>query len=546
MQTKIVGDQFPRLQCIPDYGTSKGEDCIGLAHEAGLDLDPWQQYVLTNSLGIDSFGQWAAFQVLITVPRQNGKGSILEARELGGLVLFKTDRLIIHTAHESKTASEQYLRVWSLFEQTPGLSRRVGRHSGAYGREFIELKAQPTIIIGSGGKHIQRNGRKRLIFIARTGGSGRGFTADCVVYDEDMFLDAGKIGASLPSLFARPNPQVIFSGSAGLKNSTQLARVRRAMVAGTSKRLAGFEYSINPHDDYCEEGCTKHDDPDDIRSIGKANPGLGIRLDLDTILAASETMDKVEYEREVLGVGQYPAPLDGWAVVPKKWYLATADEADQPPRVEHPIFALGASHDRSAASIAVAGLRSDGLVGVQVVEHREGIHWLVARAKAINDQWHPEKWVVDKRSAAGSLISELEKAGLTVEVVQTTDVTHACGQLFDAFRDDTLRHYKQGSLKTALAGIDKRNLIGSWAFDWINAGIDVSPLMAVTFAYWGYQRFGVQEQYDVGESVHFDLDEIKRYWRAGVYGPEDIRRLYDEEILDEKDLEALANDGIHP
>src|ERR1035438_6877704 len=133
MRAQLVGDQFPRLQCIPDFVTSKGEDCIGLAHEAGLDLDPWQQFVLTNSLGVDARGQWAAFQVLITVPRQNGKGSILEARELGGLVLFKTDRLIIHTAHEHKTASEHYLRVWSLFEQTPGLSRRVNRHSGAYG-----------------------------------------------------------------------------------------------------------------------------------------------------------------------------------------------------------------------------------------------------------------------------------------------------------------------------------------------------------------------------------------------------------------------------
>lgn len=542
MQTQIVGDQFPRLQCVPDYVTSKGEDCIALAHIAGLDLDPWQRYIITNGLGVDAFGQWAAFQVLVIVSRQNGKGSILEARELGGLFLFKTDRLIIHTAHEHKTASEHYLRVWSLIEQTPDLSRRVIRHSSAYGREFIELKAQPTIIIGSAGKHVQRNAKKRLIFIARSGGSGRGFTADCVVYDEDMILDAGKVGASLPSLFARPNPQVWFMGSAGLPNSTQLARVRRSMLAGTSKRLAGFEYSAEICNDYCPADCKDHDDPDDVRSIAKANPGLGIRLDLDTIRAASETMDTTEYNREVLGVGQYPAPDDGWLVIPKKWYTATGDSSETPPRVTHPIFAIDIAPSRTSAALAVAGLRPDGLVGVQVVEYREGTGWLVAEVKRMHEKWKPSKWIIDKRAAAGSVITELERAGIPVETLQASDVAHASGQLFDAMRDDTMRHYKQSSLRTALAGADKRNLSESWAFDRINSGVDISPLMAVTFAHWGYMRFGVQEDYDTEDSL--DIDVIMRAIKSGNYGPEDIQRLVDLEILTEKDLEALANEGI--
>jgi hypothetical protein len=92
--------------------------------------------------------------------------------------------------------------------------------------------------------------------------------------------------------------------------------------------------------------------------------------------------------------------------------------------------------------------------------------------------------------------------------------------------------------------VDKRPLSDAWAFDRRNAGIDISPLMAVTFAHWGYQRFSVQEDYDVRESVHFDLDEIKRLCRLGVYGPGDIRRLYDEGLIDDKGLEALAHAGI--
>ena len=91
----VIGNQRPRLESIPPYVSSKAEDTIALAHEAGLDLDDWQRYCLTGAMGIQPNGKWSAFEVKILVSRQNGKGSILEARELGGLYLFKTDRLLI-------------------------------------------------------------------------------------------------------------------------------------------------------------------------------------------------------------------------------------------------------------------------------------------------------------------------------------------------------------------------------------------------------------------------------------------------------------------
>jgi hypothetical protein len=209
----------------------------------------------------------------------------------------------------------------------------------------------------------------------------------------------------------------------------------------------------------------------------------------------------------------------------------------------HPVFAVDVSPDRSSASIAVAGLRPDGRVGLQVVDHREGTAWIVARAKTLQTRWNAPRWTVDERAAVGSLSGDLGKI-VPLETLRARDVAHACGQLFDGFRDDTLRHYAQGSLKAALAAVDKRDLSESWAFDRRNAGVDISPLMAVTFAHWGYLRFGVQQQYDIQESVHFDLDEIKRLVRARVYGPDDIKRLRDEDLISDNDMEALTNAGF--
>lgn len=550
MGVKLIGNQRPRLESVPAVNFNNATvDCIALAKKAGLHLDEWQQYVLHGMLGQSVQGKWSAFEVLVIVSRQNGKGSILEAREIFGLFMIPSDRLLIHTAHEHKTSAEHFQRVWGLVQNTPQLIKQVARHSTAYGREFIETKPKPTIILGAGGSQVRVRGSKRLIFIARTGNSGRGFTGDFIAYDEDMILDASKVGASLPSLSARPNPQVVYAGSAGLPTSTQLANVRRRGVAGTSKRLAFYEWSIDPHDADCAPDCKEHagDNPDTEESIAKANPAYNIRISPEFIEVEREAFQGMEEEhlRERLGVGTYPAPADGWLVIPKSWYVRALDSTPVPPRVQRPIFAVDISPDRKHAAIAVCGDRGDGLLGVQVIDYRENVAWLEKRVVELHAKWKPKAWIIDRRAAAGSLITALEKANIPVEYLTAYQVSHACGLVFDSFKEADLRHYGQTELRNAIAGVDKRNLSESWAFDRVNSGADISPLMAITFAHWGYMEFA-EEDVDAKESLGFDLLTIKRYWNAGVYRSADIKRLYDLGILTIEDLEVLARDGIHP
>jgi hypothetical protein len=87
----LLGAQQPRILHVPDYVSSTGDEAVELAAMAGLDLDEWQQFVLHHSLGERADGKWAAFEVGIEVPRQNGKGGLLEARELAGPVLAGRD-----------------------------------------------------------------------------------------------------------------------------------------------------------------------------------------------------------------------------------------------------------------------------------------------------------------------------------------------------------------------------------------------------------------------------------------------------------------------
>jgi phage terminase large subunit-like protein len=223
----LRGYQEPRIRSVPPYASTSGDEAIELCAMAGLYLDPWQQLVLRDSLGEDVNGRWSAFEVGLVVPRQNGKGSLLEARELVGLFLLN-ENLILHSAHEFKTAQEAFRRIRRLVEETPTLRKQVAPRGikTSHGEEGIELK----------------DGR-RLRFVARSTGSGRGFTADLVILDEAYNLPAEAMAALLPTLSARPDPQIWYTSSAGMAESDWLRKIRRRGMEGTSKRLAYFEWS---------------------------------------------------------------------------------------------------------------------------------------------------------------------------------------------------------------------------------------------------------------------------------------------------------------
>jgi phage terminase large subunit-like protein len=76
----VQGHQRPRVCLVPEItGWDTAEIALEICELAGLDLDPWQQFLLTSSLGEREDGKWAAFEVGVVVPRQNGKGGTLEA-----------------------------------------------------------------------------------------------------------------------------------------------------------------------------------------------------------------------------------------------------------------------------------------------------------------------------------------------------------------------------------------------------------------------------------------------------------------------------------
>jgi len=549
-----VGDQRPRLRSVPSHVTSAGAETIDLAERTGLALDDWQRWVLECALGERADGKFAAWEVALICPRQNGKNAILEARELAGLFLFG-EQLITHTSHRFDTSLESFRRLLALIEATPDLDAQVLRVSRSHGEEGIELKRTKA-----------RPHEARILYRTRSEASGRGFSGDLVVYDEAMLLDAAAVGGSLPTLSARQHvteggPQVWYTGSAGLgAKSTQLALIRgRGKTAHESGHadpsLMFAEWSIEACDEYCPPNCRDHDDPNALDSLYKSNPGLGIihsngtGLTLEAIERERAGMTEQTYAVERLGIGTYPAPKDGWAVIPRRWWEAT--ELRDAARPQGVVFGVDTTPDRAISAIAVAGSVSgldQGYVELTAnrrgeVDMRAGTSWVLKRAIDLDRDWGPAVWLIDPRSAAGSMIDEFERAGLKVEQPTATDMAHAFGEFYDAVRDDRLRHAPDPEVRTGLAGAATRKLGDGLAWDRQNVAVVLCPVVAYTLAWWGWRQHGGND-YDVRDSVHFDITEIVRLCKLGAYGADDLKRLYDSGLLDDAGLTALAAAGV--
>ncbi len=447
----VAAPAVPLWETAPEGLSSAGQEATELAALAGLHLDPWQSHILDVALRERADGKWAARQVALICPRQNGKGSILEAVEMAALFLWG-ERLVLHSAHEFKTAHEGFLRVKSLVQQTPDLDRLVRIYHVAAGAEGIELK----------------DGR-RLKFVARSKGSARGFSADRLILDEAYRLTDLAMAAMIPTMSAIENPQVWFTSSAPLpiEDSNVLRRLCRTGRRG-DPNLAYFEFCA-------DDGA----DPDDARAVAQANPGYPIWINDDAVATDRMLLTDEDFARERLGLWVDMDDESQQVLPGPAWDACISDESAIDGQAS---FAIEVAEDRSWAAFAAAGRSTVGeFVHGEVVDYRQGTDWVATRAVELRSKWGG-KFAVAKSSPAASLIESLRSAGCEVVEITSEDHARSCGQLYDAVVQGRFRHLNQSHLNVAVRGAQRRDSGEAWVWSRRRSTIDISPLVAVTLA----------------------------------------------------------------
>jgi len=448
----VVPAVRPRVDHGPVGRESLGAEATEVADAFGLVLDDWQSYVLERALvRRDDVNRWAAPEVGLVVPRQNGKGAVLEARVLYGLFAL-SENLIIWSAHEYKTAREAFLRIRNQIE----------------GSSFMaDVRAIRT---APGEESIETAWGSRLKFMARTGGSGRGFSGDCVILDEAYKLSGEQMAAMLPTLMARPDPQLWYTSMAGMEFSEQLERVRDRAVSG-EERLCYLEWSAGAPDDH--DGKTV--DLDDRRQWQQANPALPHRISWDAIAQARAALSDEDFAREHLNLwGRRNAhPV----IDPDVWARSSYEGRPS----EDVAFAVDVPPERDKATVAVASNVRDG-VHVELIEQRAGTDWVAKRVGELVKKWGPRAVMLDPAGPAGSLIVPLGNVGVEPQLVGGREMAQACGGFFDLVMSGQLKHLDDPVLNLAVDAGRRRRVGDAWAWHRRDTSADISPLVAVTLA----------------------------------------------------------------
>lgn len=460
----VRGRQLPRISHVPAHdSTAAGDDAIECAGIAGLQLDEWQQHAVRFGLA-ERDSQWAAREVGVCAPRQNGKGGIIETLELYWLFVLD-EPLIVHSAHLFDTSIEAMRRLTDLIDGVDEFRRRVKTIRTANGQEVIEL------LSGA-----------RIRFKTRTRGGGRGLSAPKFIADEAMYLPEEVMGAVMPIMSAQKEAQAWFLGSAVDQvvhdHGVTFSRIRERGLSEDGD-LAYFEWSVdaeNPDQlsDY---------DANNRELWASANPALGVRISERAIESEMATLARRTFAVERLGVGDWPRTdgLADTAIDPRAWDDLTDRNSEF---VGDVVFAIDVAPDRAHACISAAGKRADGLFHVERVSHGRGTGWVAQRAGELQANHKPKAFVCDQVGPAMSLLPDLERAGVTMETLTSQDHAQACAFLYDAVEQKTLRHLGTDELRSAVRGAAKRPLGDAWAWSRKNSSVDITPLVSATLALW--------------------------------------------------------------
>lgn len=462
----VLGNQRPRLRFVPEYTKTLGDAAVELVSRSNLVPDQWQHDAIRDLMAVRDDGKWAAPSGAFICPRQNGKSLLAAIREMAGLFLLD-ERLIVHSSHEQATASEQFRLVLELIETTPEFKKRMLKPIHGKGSEAIELRSG-----------------QRILFKTRTSGGLRGFTVDCLVFDEAYNLPNDAIAAMLPTTTAAPNPQVLYASSAVDRqehdHGVNLARIRRN--APTSTNVAYLEWSA--------EG----DDPErvppeyaaDPRTWEMANPGLGIRQDVETLANIHATMGPRQFAVEHLGIGDWPEDdPDANRVITVAAWQALLDEGSRMASSDG-VIAFDVSPDLSWGSIAGAGYTDDGKIHVGIIDREQRFTWMANRIAELYRLLKPSLIICDGMSQARSVLPDLERLNVPVRVTDSKEYAQACSLFAEGVTNKTISHVGDVALLTAIDGADTKPLSDAWKWDRRKSGAaDISALVAATLAHWG-------------------------------------------------------------
>lgn len=458
----LLGSQEPRVRSCLEYEFTSGPAAVAIYEKTGRRLDQWQRSSLDDHCAEKADGTWLTLESAEEVPRQNGKGEIINALMLLHLFVLRTTT-VIYSAHEFKTAKESYLKIYSLIRNTPEFHKQVEYYHNSNEDTSIKLRTG-----------------QRLRFLTRSKDGGRGFTGDVIIFDEAFNLSQSSLAAVLPTLSSVPNPHIYYFSSSG-KDTGESDVFRGLKKRGDDGDLSliWLSFSADP----------KNMDPDSPESRAQANPAYNVRIFDSFIDVERKNLSELDFLRERMGIWDDTKTA---AVIDLDLWETAGDVLSSP--YDPVAFAIDIPPDSSFASVAVAGARPDGKIHVEVVKRSRGTGWVVDFVEELRDKWQPSQIVLDAKGPAGALLAQFAVAGVEIMTISYEEHIQACASFKMQVENGLLVHKSQPGLTSALESARKRPAgeAGGWLWNRRDE-TDISPLVAATLAAFAHSRSSVVE-----------------------------------------------------
>jgi hypothetical protein len=485
----------------PDF--TDGPACIAFARDIlGLDLFPWQEWLLNHALEINDDGLYRFRIVIVMVARQNGKTTVENILALWHMFALESG-IVIGTAQNLDRSEEAWKDCLALAELDDELNDRIEERNFGHPKYF----------------NLDNGCEYRVAAASRRG--GRGFSGDLILLDELREHHSWDSWSSVTNTMnARQLAQAWAFSNAGDILSVVL-RFQRALahrelgwpdgddeaeiLEGTDS-FEGIDESELPEGwDEITTGFFEWSAPPtakrtDLDAMAWANPSLNytdITFNCPTVrslLAVLRSCPSSEYDQEVLC--RFTTGGSGGPFIEGSWEDTKRDDAT-PGEDAEIVVCVEVSSKRDATFIARAGqYDKDGkTVAVVGISHdNPGTDWVV---KALVDSRDTFSAIVI-RSEAGSpnlnLLEDLKNAKLEdgsdadLPIVEWTggEVQAGHGDMFDRLRDNRIEHLPHRGLDVAATSAEAAlNPGGGWRVDIRRSPSDTAPLYAAIGACWG-------------------------------------------------------------
>lgn len=420
----------PAARDLTDPGASWGWDFIDFCVLIGWPLDPWQRWLAIHLGELWPDGSPRYRKAIILVARQNGKTLFTRLLILYWMFIERVPE-IVATSTDRGSAKRSWRKVVTMAEKTPLLA--------------AVLPARHTAL-QIGEEAFWNNYGSTYRFAAPTRRAGRGDTVDRALLDElREHKNRDTWDAIVPAQNAVEDGLLVCISNEG---DTESVVLHEEYDAAETYALTG---DGDPRTFLAAWSAPDGAAPDDPAALAQANPGLGHRIQLGTLLgeasarmaAGGETLMRfrIEYLCQRVDLLETAIKWEDWSgcAVP----AAAAVDLAQHRRSVAVCFDV--AEDTSHATLTAA-VTLDGITWIEVLKAWDGYgcrKQLRADLPALLARYRPRKCVWFPGGPAAAVADEWSGkrvSNVLMEPIRAEDVVRACMGLEEQAAARHLRH----------------------------------------------------------------------------------------------------------